>query len=159
VNHQATFLTYNLYLSTSLMVIVAIRALGLEYLVKILDWGRSRSRHIFTDSDSAALVLSISVVYKHVLDFVMCYSVSERKYSVPFLVRTSLWIFSSYGSTQTKECTDLLVITAPLLLRYSPAGNAAALRRRERLYLKETSLTSNLSPFRKEGGKRAWQRD
>jgi hypothetical protein len=30
------------------MVIVVIRALGLEYLVKILDWGRSR--YIFTES-------------------------------------------------------------------------------------------------------------
>jgi hypothetical protein len=29
------------------MVTVAIRALELEYLVKILDWGRSRSRYIF----------------------------------------------------------------------------------------------------------------
>jgi hypothetical protein len=34
------------------MVTVAIRALQLEYLVKILDGGRSRSRYIFTDSDS-----------------------------------------------------------------------------------------------------------
>jgi endonuclease/exonuclease/phosphatase family metal-dependent hydrolase len=34
------------------MVTVAIRALELEYLVNILDWGRSRSRYIFTDSDS-----------------------------------------------------------------------------------------------------------
>jgi hypothetical protein len=33
----ATFLTYNLYLSINLMVAVAIRALELEYLVKILD--------------------------------------------------------------------------------------------------------------------------
>jgi hypothetical protein len=37
------------------MVIVDIRALELEYLVKLLDCGRSRSRYIFTDSDSAAL--------------------------------------------------------------------------------------------------------
>jgi hypothetical protein len=37
VNHQATVLTYNLYLSISLMVTVAIRALELEYRVKILD--------------------------------------------------------------------------------------------------------------------------
>jgi hypothetical protein len=37
VNHQVTFLTYNLYLSISLMVIVDIRALNLEYLVKILN--------------------------------------------------------------------------------------------------------------------------
>jgi hypothetical protein len=36
----------------SLMVTVAIRALELEYLVKILDWGQSRSQYIFTDSDS-----------------------------------------------------------------------------------------------------------
>jgi hypothetical protein len=36
----------------SVMVIVAIRAVGLEYLVKICDWGRSRCRYIFTDSDS-----------------------------------------------------------------------------------------------------------
>jgi hypothetical protein len=34
------------------MVTVAIRALELEYLVKILDLGRSRSRYIFTDSES-----------------------------------------------------------------------------------------------------------
>jgi hypothetical protein len=33
------------------MVTVAIRALELEYLVKILDWGRSRSRYIFADSN------------------------------------------------------------------------------------------------------------
>jgi hypothetical protein len=33
------------------MVTVAIRALVLEYLVKILDW--SRSRYIFADFDSA----------------------------------------------------------------------------------------------------------
>jgi hypothetical protein len=37
MNHQAAFLTYNLYLSISLMVTVAIGALELEYLVKILD--------------------------------------------------------------------------------------------------------------------------
>jgi hypothetical protein len=30
------------------MVTVAIKALELEYLVKILDWGRSRSRYIFS---------------------------------------------------------------------------------------------------------------
>jgi hypothetical protein len=51
VNHHATFLTSNLYLGISLMVTVAIRALDLKYLVKILDWGgsrnRSRSRYIF----------------------------------------------------------------------------------------------------------------
>jgi hypothetical protein len=34
------------------MVTVAIRALRLEYLVKILDWGQSQSWYIFTDSDS-----------------------------------------------------------------------------------------------------------
>jgi hypothetical protein len=34
------------------MVTVAIRALELEYLIKILDWGWSQSRYIFTDSDS-----------------------------------------------------------------------------------------------------------
>jgi hypothetical protein len=34
------------------MITVAIRALELEYLVKVLDWGRSRSRYIYTDSDS-----------------------------------------------------------------------------------------------------------
>jgi hypothetical protein len=34
------------------MVTVAITALDLEYLVKILDWGRSR--YIFTDSDSGS---------------------------------------------------------------------------------------------------------
>jgi hypothetical protein len=32
------------------MVTVAIRAVDLEYLVKILDWGRSR--YIFPNSDS-----------------------------------------------------------------------------------------------------------
>jgi hypothetical protein len=48
VNHQASFFTYNLYLIVSLMVTVAIRALEFEYLVKILDWGRSRSRYIFS---------------------------------------------------------------------------------------------------------------
>jgi hypothetical protein len=37
VNLQATFLTYNLDLSISLIVTVAIRALELEDLVKILD--------------------------------------------------------------------------------------------------------------------------
>jgi hypothetical protein len=52
MNHQATFLTYNLYLSTRVMVIVAISALGLEYLVKILDWGWSWSQYIFSDSNS-----------------------------------------------------------------------------------------------------------
>jgi hypothetical protein len=52
VNHQTTFLTYNLYLSISLMVIVDIRALNLEYLYKILNWSLNRSRYIFTDSDS-----------------------------------------------------------------------------------------------------------
>jgi hypothetical protein len=36
------------------MVIVAIRALELEHLFKIFDWGRSR--YIFTDSDSTALL-------------------------------------------------------------------------------------------------------
>jgi hypothetical protein len=44
VNHQATFLTYNLYLSISILVTVALMARELEYLVKILDGGRSRSR-------------------------------------------------------------------------------------------------------------------
>jgi hypothetical protein len=39
------------------MVTVAVRALDLEYLVKILDWGRSRD--IFTDSDSTALFLGM----------------------------------------------------------------------------------------------------
>jgi hypothetical protein len=34
------------------MVTVAIRALELEYLVKILDWGRSRSRSRYTVTDS-----------------------------------------------------------------------------------------------------------
>jgi hypothetical protein len=33
------------------MVTVAVRALGLECLVKVLDSGRSRSQYIFTDSD------------------------------------------------------------------------------------------------------------
>jgi hypothetical protein len=34
------------------MATVGVRALDLEYLVKILDWGQSRSRYIFTDSNS-----------------------------------------------------------------------------------------------------------
>jgi hypothetical protein len=34
------------------MVIVAIRAVELEYLVKILDWGRSQSWYIFTNFKS-----------------------------------------------------------------------------------------------------------
>jgi hypothetical protein len=34
------------------MLTVAIRALELEYLVKILNWGQSQSQYIFTDSDS-----------------------------------------------------------------------------------------------------------
>jgi hypothetical protein len=34
------------------MVTVAVRALELEYLVKILDWGQSQSRYIFTNSNS-----------------------------------------------------------------------------------------------------------
>jgi hypothetical protein len=50
MNHQANVYTYNVYLSISLMVTVAIRALELEYLVKILD--RGRSQYIFTDFDS-----------------------------------------------------------------------------------------------------------
>jgi hypothetical protein len=33
------------------MVTVAIRALEMEYLDKILDWGRRRGRYIFIDSD------------------------------------------------------------------------------------------------------------
>jgi hypothetical protein len=37
VNYRATVQTYNLYLSISLMVTVAMRALELEYLVTILD--------------------------------------------------------------------------------------------------------------------------
>jgi hypothetical protein len=36
------------------MITVAIMTLNLEYLVKILDWGRSRSRYIFTDSNFAS---------------------------------------------------------------------------------------------------------
>jgi hypothetical protein len=42
------------------MVTVAIRALELEYLVKILDWGRSWSRYIFTDSDCTQKFLPIA---------------------------------------------------------------------------------------------------
>jgi hypothetical protein len=34
------------------MVIVAIRVLELEYLVKILDWDRSQSQYVFTNSSS-----------------------------------------------------------------------------------------------------------
>jgi hypothetical protein len=34
------------------MVTAAIKALGFEYLNKILDWGWSRSRYIFTGFDS-----------------------------------------------------------------------------------------------------------
>jgi hypothetical protein len=52
MNHQATFLTCNLYLSISLMVTVAVRALELEHLVKILDGGQSWSRYIVTNCDS-----------------------------------------------------------------------------------------------------------
>jgi hypothetical protein len=37
------------------MVTVAIRAVELEYLVKVLDSGCSGSQYIFTDSDSTAL--------------------------------------------------------------------------------------------------------
>jgi hypothetical protein len=37
MNHQATFLTYNLHLKMSLMVIIDIRAMNLEHLVKILN--------------------------------------------------------------------------------------------------------------------------
>jgi hypothetical protein len=33
------------------MVTVAIRALELEYLDKILDWGQSQSQYIYTDAD------------------------------------------------------------------------------------------------------------
>jgi hypothetical protein len=39
------------------MVIVVIRAVELEYLVKILYRGQSWSRYIFTDSDSASTAL------------------------------------------------------------------------------------------------------
>jgi hypothetical protein len=39
------------------MVTVAIRALEVEYLVTILDWGQSRSRYIVTDSDSDSTAL------------------------------------------------------------------------------------------------------
>jgi hypothetical protein len=41
------------------MVTVAIMALELEYLVKILGWGRTRSRYIFPDSDSTALTVAL----------------------------------------------------------------------------------------------------
>jgi hypothetical protein len=34
------------------MVTVAVTALGLEYLDKILDLGQTQSRYIFTDSSS-----------------------------------------------------------------------------------------------------------
>jgi hypothetical protein len=60
VNYQATFWTYNLYLSISLMVSVAIRALKLEYLDN-------------SDSGSTALVTSacfdnlhVLIIYKYV---------------------------------------------------------------------------------------------
>jgi hypothetical protein len=56
MHHQATFYTYNLYVS--LIVIVAIRAVELEYACKILYWGRSQSWYIFTDSDSTALIVT-----------------------------------------------------------------------------------------------------
>jgi hypothetical protein len=36
------------------MVIAAIRDLELEYLIKILDWGQSQSRYIFSDSHSTS---------------------------------------------------------------------------------------------------------
>jgi hypothetical protein len=42
------------------MVIVAIRALELEYLVRILDWGRSQGRYICTDSDSDSTALLVT---------------------------------------------------------------------------------------------------
>jgi hypothetical protein len=38
------------------MVIEAMRVLALEYLVKILHWGRGRRQYIFTDSDPTALL-------------------------------------------------------------------------------------------------------
>jgi hypothetical protein len=37
------------------MVIVAIRSVDLEYVVKILDWGWSHRQYIFTDSDSNSM--------------------------------------------------------------------------------------------------------
>jgi hypothetical protein len=56
------------------MVSVAIRALELEYLVKILDW--SRSRYIFTDSDSTALIVKIKYkLYKQM----HCYLLVRRR--------------------------------------------------------------------------------
>jgi hypothetical protein len=39
------------------MVNVALRALNLEYLVKILNSGQSRSRYIYTDSDPDSTTL------------------------------------------------------------------------------------------------------
>jgi hypothetical protein len=47
VNHRATFLAYNLYISIGVMVIVDIRAQNLEYLTKILNLSRSRSLHFY----------------------------------------------------------------------------------------------------------------
>jgi hypothetical protein len=59
------------------MVTVAIGALELEYLVKILDWSRGPSRYIFSrirlhlkipsDSDSTALgITSLFTIYKKI---------------------------------------------------------------------------------------------
>jgi hypothetical protein len=42
------------------MVTVAINTLEFEYLDKILDWGRSRSRYIFTDSDGTLYRLRLN---------------------------------------------------------------------------------------------------
>jgi hypothetical protein len=61
------------------MVNVAIRALELEYLVKILNWGRGRSQYIFSNSSSIALVCSAECVIKqtekllHFLHSQFCY--------------------------------------------------------------------------------------
>jgi hypothetical protein len=54
------------------MVTVAVRALELECLVKILDWGQSRIRYIFTDSDSdsTAMVRSATAFPSNIM---FCY--------------------------------------------------------------------------------------
>jgi hypothetical protein len=51
------FWLITLFLIISLRVTVAVRALNLEYLVKILNWGQCWSRYIFTDSNSDSKAL------------------------------------------------------------------------------------------------------
>jgi hypothetical protein len=70
----------------------AVRALELEYLDKILDWGRSRSRYIFSDSDAdsdcTALVASFRTFWLG--------NLQER--SVVTSWRTGTWgVYKPYG--------------------------------------------------------------